>query len=171
MREFHPSQNLCLRTHTHTHTRTLPDPSLFLSLFLICPFPGPGLRAAECLGKGAMESAEHPVGVSDESPPEAASLCGMDEPLRVGHLGQMSCSKDMEETESLVFERLLSPCSRAEESSHRLSPAWGLAFYGEDCFSHDVVEYAITLGQHSESPCLELKTQVGKLGGKAIELK
>uniref|UniRef100_A0A8C7RDI4 Kinase non-catalytic C-lobe domain containing 1 n=1 Tax=Oncorhynchus mykiss TaxID=8022 RepID=A0A8C7RDI4_ONCMY len=119
----------------------------------------PGLRAAECLGKGAMESAEHPVGVSDESPPEADSLCGMDEPLRVGHLGQMSCSKDMEETESLVFERLLSPCSRAEESSHRLSPAWGLAFYGEDCFSHDVVEYAITLGQHSESPCLELKTQ------------
>uniref|UniRef100_A0A8L0DR75 Kinase non-catalytic C-lobe domain containing 1 n=1 Tax=Oncorhynchus mykiss TaxID=8022 RepID=A0A8L0DR75_ONCMY len=107
----------------------------------------------------AMESAEHPVGVSDESPPEADSLCGMDEPLRVGHLGQMSCSKDMEETESLVFERLLSPCSRAEESSHRLSPAWGLAFYGEDCFSHDVVEYAITLGQHSESPCLELKTQ------------
>uniref|UniRef100_A0A8C7D3R7 Kinase non-catalytic C-lobe domain containing 1 n=1 Tax=Oncorhynchus kisutch TaxID=8019 RepID=A0A8C7D3R7_ONCKI len=115
--------------------------------------------AAECLGKGAMESAEHPVGVSDESPPEADSLCGMDEPLRVGHLGRMSCSKDMEDQESLVFERLLSPCSRAEESSHRLSPAWGLAFYGEDCFSHDVMEYAITLGQHSESPCLELKTQ------------
>uniref|UniRef100_A0A8C7DAN8 Kinase non-catalytic C-lobe domain containing 1 n=1 Tax=Oncorhynchus kisutch TaxID=8019 RepID=A0A8C7DAN8_ONCKI len=108
---------------------------------------------------GAMESAEHPVGVSDESPPEADSLCGMDEPLRVGHLGRMSCSKDMEDQESLVFERLLSPCSRAEESSHRLSPAWGLAFYGEDCFSHDVMEYAITLGQHSESPCLELKTQ------------
>uniref|UniRef100_A0A8C7D819 Kinase non-catalytic C-lobe domain containing 1 n=1 Tax=Oncorhynchus kisutch TaxID=8019 RepID=A0A8C7D819_ONCKI len=101
----------------------------------------------------------HPVGVSDESPPEADSLCGMDEPLRVGHLGRMSCSKDMEDQESLVFERLLSPCSRAEESSHRLSPAWGLAFYGEDCFSHDVMEYAITLGQHSESPCLELKTQ------------
>ncbi|XP_038846711.1 kinase non-catalytic C-lobe domain-containing protein 1 [Salvelinus namaycush] len=119
----------------------------------------PGLRAAECLGKGAMESAAHPVGVSDESPPEADSLCGMDEPLRVGHLGQMSCSKDMEDTESLVFERLLSPCSGAEVSSHSLSPAWGLAFYGEDCFSHDVVEYAITLGQHSESPCLELKTQ------------
>ncbi|CAB1312508.1 unnamed protein product [Coregonus sp. 'balchen'] len=129
----------------------------------------PGLRAAECLGKGAMESAEHPGGVSDESPSEADSLWGTDEPLRVGHLGQRSpdCTEDMEDTESLVSERLLSPCSGAEESSHSLSPAWGLAFYGEDCFSHDVVEYAITLGQHSESPCLELKTQVGNLGGKS----
>ncbi|XP_055757972.1 kinase non-catalytic C-lobe domain-containing protein 1 isoform X3 [Salvelinus fontinalis] len=50
-------------------------------------------------------------------------------------------------------------CPGAEESSHSLSPAWALAFYGGDCFSQDVVEYARNLGQHSESPCLELKTQ------------
>eukprot|EP00063_Salmo_salar_P034824 XP_014009659.1 PREDICTED: protein very KIND-like isoform X4 [Salmo salar] len=121
----------------------------------------PGLRAAECLVKGAMESAEHPVGGGDESPSEADSLWGTDEPLRVGHRGQMSpdCCEDMEDTESLVSHCLLSPSSGAEESSHSLSPAWALAFYGGDCFSQDVVEYARNLGQHSESPCLELKTQ------------
>lgn len=120
-----------------------------------------------------MESAEHPVGGGDESPSEADSLWGTDEPLRVGHRGQMSpdCCEDMEDTESLVSHCLLSPSSGAEESSHSLSPAWALAFYGGDCFSQDVVEYARNLGQHSESPCLELKTQVGNLGGKAIELK
>uniref|UniRef100_A0A4W5M7R7 Kinase non-catalytic C-lobe domain containing 1 n=1 Tax=Hucho hucho TaxID=62062 RepID=A0A4W5M7R7_9TELE len=122
----------------------------------------PGLRAAECLVKGAMESAEHPVGGSNESPSEADSLWGTDEPLRVDNRGQMSpdCCEDMEDTESQVSHCLLSPSSGAEESSHSLSPAWALAFYGGDCFSQDVVEYARTLGQHSESPCLELKTQV-----------
>nr|XP_046214886.1 kinase non-catalytic C-lobe domain-containing protein 1-like isoform X2 [Oncorhynchus gorbuscha] len=50
-------------------------------------------------------------------------------------------------------------CPGAEVSSHSHSPAWALAFYGGDCFSQDVVEYARNLGQHSESPCLELKTQ------------
>ncbi|XP_029608982.1 kinase non-catalytic C-lobe domain-containing protein 1 isoform X2 [Salmo trutta] len=122
----------------------------------------PGLRAAECLVKGAMESAEHPVGGGDESPSKADSLWGTDEPLRVGHRGQMSpdCCEDMEDTESLGSHCLLSPSSGAEVSSHSLSPAWALAFYGGDCFSQDVVEYARNLGQHSESPCLELKTQV-----------
>ncbi|CAB1343449.1 unnamed protein product [Coregonus sp. 'balchen'] len=121
----------------------------------------PGLRAAECLVKGAMESPEHPVGGCDERPSEDDSLWGMDEPLRVGHRGQMSpdCCEDMEDTDSLASDRLLSPSSGAEESSHSLSPAWALAFYGEDCFSQDVVEYGRNLGQHSESPCLELKTQ------------
>ncbi|XP_024280273.1 kinase non-catalytic C-lobe domain-containing protein 1 isoform X4 [Oncorhynchus tshawytscha] len=127
----------------------------------VCP-GRKGLRAAECLVKGAMESAEHPVGGGDESPSEADSLWGTDEPLRVGHRGQMSpdCCEDMEDTESLVSHCLLSPSSGAEESSHSHSPAWALAFYGGDCFSQDVVEYARNLGQHSESPCLELKTQV-----------
>uniref|UniRef100_A0A8C7RDC7 Uncharacterized protein n=1 Tax=Oncorhynchus mykiss TaxID=8022 RepID=A0A8C7RDC7_ONCMY len=157
--KFSAHTDVCMNTHTNTHTDYLTHPFSLSSCSAM--FPGPGLRAAECLVKGAMESAEHPVGGGDESPSEADSLWGTDEPLSVGPRGQMSpdCCEDMEDTEFLVSQCLLSTSSGAEESSHSYSPAWALAFYGGDCFSQDVVEYARNLGQHSESPCLELKTQ------------
>ncbi|XP_046885962.1 kinase non-catalytic C-lobe domain-containing protein 1 isoform X2 [Hypomesus transpacificus] len=122
---------------------------------------GLGVKAAEDSAAGAMESGDHPVGGDDESPSEASSPWGRDEVPRGGHQGQTSpdCSEDMEDTDSLVSERLLSPSSGAEEQGLSPCPSWALAFHGEDCFSQEVVNYTLNLGQHAESPCLEQKTQ------------
>lgn len=115
---------------------------------------------------GVMEGGDHSAGGSDESPSEAEFLSGRDEGLTGAHDEQMSpdCSEDMEDSDSVVSERLLSPGSRAEGPglSISFSPAWALAFFGEDCFSPEVVQYAVSLGQHTGSPCLDVKTQVGK---------
>ena len=83
---------------------------------------------------------------------------------------QMSsdCSvEDMEDSDSLVSDRLLiSPTGSRSPGGSAVglggSPRWALAFYGEDCFSPEVVQYALNLGQHSETPCLDLKMQVGQ---------
>ena len=124
------------------------------------------MKAAEDSAAGAMESGDHPVGGDDESPSEASSPWGREEVPRGGHQGQTSpdCSEDMEDTDSLVSERLLSPSSGAEEQGVSPRPSWALAFHGEDCFGQEVVNYTLNLGQHAESPCLEQKTQVGDLG-------
>ncbi|XP_029305616.1 kinase non-catalytic C-lobe domain-containing protein 1 [Cottoperca gobio] len=108
-----------------------------------------------------MEGGGHSAGGSDESPSEAEFPSGREEGLTGAHDEQMSpdCSEDMEDSDSLVSERLLSPRSRAEGLGLRSSPAWALAFSGQDCFSPEVIQYVVNLGQHTESPCLDVKTQ------------
>ncbi|XP_045926016.1 kinase non-catalytic C-lobe domain-containing protein 1 isoform X1 [Micropterus dolomieu] len=110
---------------------------------------------------GVMEGGDHSAGGSDESPSEAEFLSGREECLMGAHDEQMSpdCSEDMEDSDSLLSERLLSPGSRAEGLGLSFSPAWALAFFGENCFSPEVIQYAVNLGQHAESPCLDVKTQ------------
>jgi len=111
-----------------------------------------------------MEGGDHSAGGSDESPSEAEFLSGREEGLTGAHDEQMSpdCSDDMEDSDSLVSERLLSPGSRAGGTGLGFSPAWALAFFGEDCFSPEVIEYALNLGKHTGSPSLDVKAQVGK---------
>ncbi|KAL0964283.1 hypothetical protein UPYG_G00321750 [Umbra pygmaea] len=121
----------------------------------------PGLRVAECLVKRAMESVDNPVGGWDESPSDAYSPWGTEEPPSGSHPGQMGpdFSEDMEDTDSVVSERLLSFGYGADESGRSVGSAWALAFYGEDRFSQDVLEYSMNLGHHREPPCLETKAQ------------
>lgn len=111
-----------------------------------------------------MEGGDHSAGGSDESPSEAEFLSMREEGLTGAHDEQMSpdCSVDMEDSDSLVSERLVSPGSRAEGPGLSFSPAWALAFFGEDCFGSEVIQYAVSLGQHTGSPCLDVKTQVGR---------
>lgn len=113
---------------------------------------------------GVMEGGDHSAGGSDESPSEAECPSGREEGLTGAHYEQMSpdCSEDMEDSDSVASERLLSPGSRAEGLGLSFSPAWALAFFGEDCFSPEVIQYAVNLGQHTGSPCLDVKTQVGE---------
>uniref|UniRef100_A0A8C4ESM3 Kinase non-catalytic C-lobe domain containing 1 n=1 Tax=Dicentrarchus labrax TaxID=13489 RepID=A0A8C4ESM3_DICLA len=113
------------------------------------------------LDTGVMEGGDHSAGGSDESPSEAEFLSGREEGLTGSCYEQMSpdCSEDMEDSDSLASERLLSPGFRAEGRGLSFSPAWALAFFGEDCFSPEVIQYAVNLGQHTGSPCLDVKTQ------------
>ncbi|XP_039995822.1 kinase non-catalytic C-lobe domain-containing protein 1 isoform X2 [Xiphias gladius] len=110
---------------------------------------------------GVMEGGDHSVGGSDESPSEAEFILGREEGLAGAHNEQTSpdCSEDMEDSDSLVSERLFSPGSKAEGLGLGLGPAWALAFFGEDCFSSEVIQYAMNLGQHTGSPHLDVKTQ------------
>ncbi|XP_023281710.1 protein very KIND [Seriola lalandi dorsalis] len=115
----------------------------------------------DCSDTGVMEGGDHSVGGSDESPSEAEFVSGREEGLPGAPDEQMSpdCSEDMEDSDSLASERLLSPGSRAEGPGLSLSPVWASAFFGEDCFSPEVIQYAVNLGQHTGSPCLDVKTQ------------
>ncbi|XP_066535022.1 kinase non-catalytic C-lobe domain-containing protein 1 isoform X2 [Hoplias malabaricus] len=64
---------------------------------------------------------------------------------------------EMDDSGSFISDRPLSSCSGLHGPS--FSPAWALALYGEDCFSQEVVEYGCKLGNHSDSPSLEDKSQ------------
>ncbi|XP_023140663.2 kinase non-catalytic C-lobe domain-containing protein 1 isoform X1 [Amphiprion ocellaris] len=116
---------------------------------------------ADSSDSGVMEGGEHSAGGSDESPSEAEFLSGRKDVLTGAHDEQMSPDfpEDMEDSDSLVSERLLSPGSRAEGPGLSFSPDWALAFFAEDCFSPEVIQYAVNLGQHTGSPCLNVKTQ------------
>ncbi|KAI9525031.1 hypothetical protein NQZ68_012541 [Dissostichus eleginoides] len=118
----------------------------------------PGV-STDSLDTGLMEGGDHSAGGSDESPSEAEFPSGREEGLT--HEEQMSPDwlQDMEDSDSLASERLLSPRSRAEGPGPRCSPAWALALYGPEGFSAEVMEYAVNLGQHTGSPCLDVKTQ------------
>ncbi|XP_037829653.1 kinase non-catalytic C-lobe domain-containing protein 1 isoform X3 [Kryptolebias marmoratus] len=100
------------------------------------------------LESGVMERGDHSVGGSDESPSD-----------REERLMSPDCSEDMEDCDSVVSERLVSPGSRTGSSGLSFSSAWALAFYGEDCFSQKVTEYASNLGKHTGSPSLDVKAQ------------
>ncbi|XP_069545996.1 kinase non-catalytic C-lobe domain-containing protein 1 isoform X1 [Brachyistius frenatus] len=110
---------------------------------------------------GVMEGGDHSAGGSDESPSEAEFLSGGEKGLTGAHDEQMSpdCSEDMEDSDSVASDRFLSQGSRAEVPGLGFSPAWALAFFGEDCFGPEVIQYAVTLGQHAGSPCLDVKAQ------------
>lgn len=138
----------------------------FSSLTLLSPpslFTGRG-ASTDGSDAGVMEGGDHSAGGSDESPSEAEFLLGREEGLTGAQYEQISpdCSEDMEDSDSLASEQLLPPGSRAEGPGLSFSSAWALAFFGEDCFSPEVLQYAANLGQHTGSPCLDVKTQVGK---------
>lgn len=103
---------------------------------------------------GVMEVEEPPAGVSNESPPNAVFRPACFRP------GGPDCSEGVEEIDMAVTERLLLPESRTSGPGLGCSPGWSLSFFGEDCFSPEVVEYARSLGQHTGSAGLEVKTQV-----------
>ncbi|KAM4729318.1 kinase non-catalytic C-lobe domain-containing protein 1 [Anableps anableps] len=116
---------------------------------------------ANSVESGVMEAGGHSAGGSDESPSEAEFVSGREEDLMGAHDEQMSpdYSEDMEDSDSLVSERLLSPTSTTGCTGLSFSPAWALALFGEDCFSQEVIEYALNLGKHRGSPSLEVKVQ------------
>ncbi|KAK2823974.1 hypothetical protein Q5P01_021149 [Channa striata] len=127
-------------------------------------------RSQHCLSQGVstdssdggiMEGGDHSVGGSDQSPSEGEFLSGREGALMEANKEQMSpdCSEDMEDSDSIVSERLLSLGARVEGPGLSFGPAWALAFFGEDCFSPEVIQYAVNLGRHTGSPCLDVKTQ------------
>lgn len=106
---------------------------------------------------GVMEVGERPAGVMDGSPSDV-----LFPPAHFGP-GGPDCSEDVEENDAAVTERTLLPGTRTPGQGLGCSPGWALSFFGEDCFSPEVVEYAMSLGQHSGSAGLEVKTQVSDL--------
>lgn len=137
---------------------------LSLCLYLLILFTGWGV-STDSSDTQVMEGGDHSVGGSDESPSEAEFLSGREEGLLGAHNDEQmrpDCWEDMEDSDSLVSEQLLFPGTRAGGPGLSLSPAWPLAFFGEECFGPEVIQYAMNLGRHSGSPCLDVKTQVGK---------
>lgn len=115
-----------------------------------CIFQGLSTDSSDA---GVMEGGEHSAGASDESPSEAELTLGRDE-----------ASMDLEDSDSGASVRLLSPGtvrgSGAEGPTHGLISAWDLAFYEEQCFSEEVMKYAVELGQHTgAAACVDVKTQ------------
>lgn len=96
-----------------------------------------------------MEVEEPPAGVGDQSPSNVVFP-----PAYFGP-GGPDCSEGVE----VVTERTLLPGSQTPGLGLGCSPGWALSFFGEDCFSPEVVEYATSLGQHIGSAGLEVKTQ------------
>ncbi|XP_039478089.1 kinase non-catalytic C-lobe domain-containing protein 1 isoform X2 [Oreochromis aureus] len=145
----------------HAENRTvLEDVRLSSEQNQHCISEVPGVNA-DSSDSGVMEGRGHSVGGSDESPSEAEVLSEREERLTGAHDEQMSpdCSEDMEDSDSVASERLLSPGFRAEGLGLSSSPDWALAFFSEECFSPDVIQYAGNLGQHTGSPCLDVKAQ------------
>ncbi|XP_051937203.1 kinase non-catalytic C-lobe domain-containing protein 1 [Hippocampus zosterae] len=103
---------------------------------------------------GLTERGDHSAGVSHESSSEADCHSEGTRSLADTCEEQMSLdrSEEMDESNFLLSEQTSRP-------DLNFRPAWDLAFFGEDCFSADVIEYAMSLGQYTESPCLDVKTQ------------
>ncbi|KAL6101533.1 kndc1 [Pungitius sinensis] len=122
-----------------------------------CIFQGMSTGSSEAV---AMEGGEREsAGGSDESPSEVEFPSEKGEGRPGDEQMSLSCSEEMEDSESLVSERLVSPGSRAEGLAFSSGPTWALAFFGEECFSPEVIQYAVNLGQHTGSPGLDVKTQ------------
>lgn len=100
-----------------------------------------------------MEAEDPPAGVGDQSPSNVVFP-----PAYFGP-GGADCSEGVD----VVTERTLLPGSQTPGLGLGCSPGWALSFFGEDCFSPEVVEYARSLGQHTGSAGLEVKTQVSDL--------
>ncbi|KAK3553467.1 hypothetical protein QTP70_003510 [Hemibagrus guttatus] len=70
----------------------------------------------------------------------------------------LDCSDaEMDDSDSVISDRTVSSCSDFQSPPCR--PTWALGLYGEDFFSQEVVEYAYKLGNHTDSPSLEDKSQ------------
>uniref|UniRef100_A0AAQ4PEN2 Kinase non-catalytic C-lobe domain containing 1 n=1 Tax=Gasterosteus aculeatus aculeatus TaxID=481459 RepID=A0AAQ4PEN2_GASAC len=116
------------------------------------PSPLAGSSEAVAMEGGGRESA----GGSDKSPSEVEFPSGKGEDEEMSP----DRSEEMEDSESLVSERLVSPGSRAEgPPAFSSGPTWASAFFGEECFGPEVIQYAVNLGQHTGSPGLDVKTQ------------
>uniref|UniRef100_A0AAR2JVI0 Ras-GEF domain-containing protein n=1 Tax=Pygocentrus nattereri TaxID=42514 RepID=A0AAR2JVI0_PYGNA len=117
------------------------------------------LGLLHCLVNHSCPSFSVPVGGADGHACEDEALyqsCELEES------GESQLTHDWSDTEmddsgSFISDRPLFSCSGLQRPS--FSPAWALALHGEDCFSQDVVEYACKLGNHSDSPSLEDKSQ------------
>ncbi|XP_068431018.1 kinase non-catalytic C-lobe domain-containing protein 1-like, partial [Clinocottus analis] len=124
-----------------------------------CMFQGVSTNSSEA---AAMEGGEkESAGGSDESPSEAELPPGREigPPGDRNEQASPDCSEDMEDSDSLVSERLVSPGSRVDGPGLSSGPSWALAFFGEECFGPEVIQYAGSLGQHMGSPCLDVKSQ------------
>ncbi|XP_077352225.1 kinase non-catalytic C-lobe domain-containing protein 1 [Festucalex cinctus] len=110
---------------------------------------------------GLTEGRDHLAGAGDESPSETDCHSELKKRLPDTCDQQTSpdCSEEMEHGDSLVSDLLISSGSKVDRADLYFRPAWDLAFFGEDCFSPEVVQYASCLGQCRGSPCLDVKTQ------------
>ncbi|KAJ8418008.1 hypothetical protein AAFF_G00137170 [Aldrovandia affinis] len=117
------------------------------------------------MAEGEMDSGECPVGgaVETSSDVESPLLTGVGEAsFGRGQLRQLSrdYSEDMEDTDSLTSTGGPQDDGRPlGAEGRRCTQGWALSFYGEEYFKEDVLSYAKKLGQRSESPSLEAKTQ------------
>uniref|UniRef100_A0A8B9J6Y9 Uncharacterized protein n=1 Tax=Astyanax mexicanus TaxID=7994 RepID=A0A8B9J6Y9_ASTMX len=99
-----------------------------------------------------METSSVPAEGADVPVCETEALC---QSCELEESGESQLTHDWSDTEmedsgSFISDRPMSSCSGLRGPS--FSPTWALALYGEDCFSQDVVEYALKLGTHSDSP-------------------
>lgn len=133
-------------------------------LWFLSLFTGKGITM-DTSDTGLMEGGDDMAGVADESPSEVeCTSAGEAELLEACDDEQMSpdSSEDMEDSGSLVSEQFLTPGSKAGGLGLFLRPAWYLAIFEEQCFSPEVSEYAVSLGQHTGTPCLDVKRQVSE---------
>ncbi|XP_077586225.1 kinase non-catalytic C-lobe domain-containing protein 1 [Stigmatopora nigra] len=107
------------------------------------------------------QEGDHLARANDESHPKAECHSKAKEQLPDICFEQMSpdCLEVMEERDSLVSEQIISSGSTADGPDLYFRPTWDLAFFGEDSFSPEVFQYALSLGQYSGLPCLDVKIQ------------
>ncbi|XP_054655408.1 kinase non-catalytic C-lobe domain-containing protein 1 [Dunckerocampus dactyliophorus] len=135
------------------------------ALFVL--FTDPSLRALllstdmDGLDAGITEGGDHSAGASDESPYKAECRSQIEKRLPDIYEKQMSpdCLEKLEDADSLISEQLFSYGPRGDEPDLYLRPIWALAFFGEDCFKPEVIQYALSLGRYAASPCLDVKAQ------------
>nr|XP_061794117.1 kinase non-catalytic C-lobe domain-containing protein 1-like [Nerophis lumbriciformis] len=110
---------------------------------------------------GLTEGGDHLAKPSDESPSEAECHSKEKETLPdiCGEQMSPNCLEEMEDSDSLVSEQFISSGCSVDGPDLYFRPAWDLAFFGEECFSPEVIQYASSLGQYSGLPCLDVKTQ------------
>lgn len=108
-----------------------------------------------------MASSSCPVDGAEVCVCSDESLCQHSE-LKESVETQLSldCSDaEMDDSDSVISDRTVS--SYLGFQSPLSCPTWALALYGEMFFSQEVVEYAYKLANHTDSPSLEDKSQVG----------
>lgn len=108
-----------------------------------------------------MESSSCPVDGAEVCVCSDKSLCQHSElgESTDTQLSQDCSDAEMDDSDSVISDRTVSSCSGIQGPLCR--PTWALALYGEDFFSQEVVEYVYKLGNHTDTPSLEDKSQVG----------
>ncbi|XP_061767823.1 kinase non-catalytic C-lobe domain-containing protein 1 [Nerophis ophidion] len=129
--------------------------------------PSPSRRALllntdmDCLDARITEGRDHSAGASNDIFSEAECQSQVKKRLHDVYDEQMGpdCSEEIEQSDSLISEEKLSTGSKADGPYLYFRPTWALAFFGEDCFNQEVIQYALSLGQYTGSPCLAVKSQ------------